>query len=253
MRGRGRDEPIRPQYNIAPMTILAIETVTRRGSLAWRRGDDVRAVTGQTDRTHGERLPGEITDFLGSVGQTLDDIDLFAVVSGPGSFTGLRVGVAALQGLALATGRPALGVPTLDAMAAAWRQQDASAALVVACLDGQRQGEVFYAAWAAGEGASTAAVPVIAPAVALADEAAAHVEQMRTSTPVVVVGSGALRYAPLFERRGSVRVVEVPTPLAAAAAALAAERALEAGPPHALRPIYLRRPDAVIARNRQTP
>ena len=233
------------------MTILAIETVTRRGSLAIRRGDDVRVMTGRTERTHGERLPDEITAFLTSVGQTVDDVDLFAVVSGPGSFTGLRVGVAATQGLAFASGKPALGIPTLDAIAAAWRQYDSSAVLVVACLDGQRDDEVFYAAWRHDEMRPlTAATAVIAPAVARAGEAAGEVDRIRSNVPVVVVGSGAVRHAALFERLGGVRVVEVPVPIAAAAAALAADRAAEAAPPHALRPVYLRRPDAEIARDR---
>jgi tRNA A37 threonylcarbamoyladenosine modification protein TsaB len=69
----------------------------------------------------------------------------------------------------------------------------------------------------------------------------------------VIVGRGGFRYPQPFEQLGGVRIVEAPMPLAAAAAALAAERAALAGPPHALRPVYLRRPDAVLARERQAP
>ena len=62
----------------------------------------------------------EILDWLALGGHTTRDVDLFAVVSGPGSFTGLRVGIAAIQGFALAGDRPVVSVPTLDAMIATW-------------------------------------------------------------------------------------------------------------------------------------
>ena len=84
------------------MVILALETATRRGSLALWIDGDVAAMAGETERTHGERLPNEMTTWLAAQGRTLADVDYFAVVSGPGSFTGLRVGVATIQGLALA-------------------------------------------------------------------------------------------------------------------------------------------------------
>jgi tRNA threonylcarbamoyladenosine biosynthesis protein TsaB len=233
------------------MVILALETATRRGSLAWRDDRGGRAMTGETERTHGERLPGEITDWLAAAGHVLADVDLFAVVSGPGSFTGLRVGIATAQGLAFAARKPVIGVPTLDALAAGWRQHDPSPALIVACLDGQR-GDVFYAAWdVSGTAALDAFTTSIAPAVGGAIEAAARIARVRGEAPVVIVGSGGLRYPQPFEELGGVRIVEAPMPIAASAAALAADRAALAGPPHALRPVYLRRPDAELARERQ--
>jgi hypothetical protein len=121
----------------------------------------------------------------------------------------------------------------------------------VACLDGQR-GDVFFAAWLADPSpvldSSTAVIP---PSVGTPEEAAAIVDRLRGQSPVVIVGSGGVKYPAPFERLGEVRIVDAPVPLAETAARLAAERQTRAGPPHALRPIYIRRPDAVLARERQ--
>src|SRR5438552_1305998 len=110
------EEEVVPEYNIAAMVILALETVTRRGSLALVTGDQCDARPGGTTRTHAERLPLEAVALLADHGLTLREVDRFAIVAGPGSFTGLRVGMAAVQGWALAGGRQVVPVPTLEAM-----------------------------------------------------------------------------------------------------------------------------------------
>ena len=100
------------------MLILSLDTTTRGGSVAVLLDDRVLAlVEGDGTRTHGERLPGELERALAEAGQPLSAIDLLAVASGPGAFTGLRIGMAAMQGLALVTGRPVVGVSGLDALA----------------------------------------------------------------------------------------------------------------------------------------
>src|SRR2546425_2677813 len=96
------------------MRVLALDTTNRAGSVALVEDDrvvDERA--GDASRTHGERLPGE----LAQLGAPWPTIDVFAVASGPGSFTGLRIGIATMQGLALVTGRRVIGVSALDALA----------------------------------------------------------------------------------------------------------------------------------------
>jgi tRNA threonylcarbamoyl adenosine modification protein YeaZ len=123
-------------------------------------------------------------------------------VSGPGSFTGLRVGIATVQGLALAARKPALGVPTLEALADGWRRHDPAPALVVACLDGQRA-DVFFAAWLVdGSSAIARTAAVIPPAVGLAREAADQVSRLRGQASVIVVGSGGLKYPEPFTQLG---------------------------------------------------
>src|SRR5207248_779 len=76
--------------------------------------------TGDAGRTHAERLPAELLDLLQRHGRSLSDVNLLAVVAGPGSFTGLRVGMAAVQGLAIVRHLQVVPVPTLEAMADAW-------------------------------------------------------------------------------------------------------------------------------------
>ena len=100
------------------MIILALDTTTRGGSVAVADDDRMLAVlAGDESRTHGERLPGEIARALDQAGVTRDRIDLLAVATGPGAFTGLRIGLAAMQGLAMTLDKPVIGVSALDALA----------------------------------------------------------------------------------------------------------------------------------------
>ena len=236
------------------MVILALETATARGSVALCVNDRCVGREGDETRTHGERLPGDLLDWLAAHGRRLDEVDALAVVSGPGSFTGLRVGVAAIQGLALAGKRRVVAVPTLDAMAEAWlAAEGATPPIVVPCLDGQR-GDVFVAAFDA-RGAATIedCRLLIEPRVGQPHEVAEQLADLGEVTKMVLVGNGARRYADAFEARlPAVRIADVPSPIAEAAARLAAKRIDTAMSPHALRPIYLRRPDAEIARARAT-
>ncbi len=101
------------------MIVLALDTTTRTGSVAVVATGEVRwEGTGDPRLTHGERLPGELMTALHGAAVDLASVDLFAVAAGPGSFTGLRVGIAAMQGLAVATGRQIVPVSTLAALAA---------------------------------------------------------------------------------------------------------------------------------------
>jgi tRNA threonylcarbamoyl adenosine modification protein YeaZ len=93
------------EYNIAAVVILALETVTRTGSVALLDGGRVRAAIGRTPEPHGTRLPGEAIAFLAEHGRTLADVDFLSVVTGPARFTGLRIGLATVQGLAMPAGK----------------------------------------------------------------------------------------------------------------------------------------------------
>src|SRR5688500_16230868 len=100
------------------MLILALDTTTRAGSCAVTRASVVvRDVASDTSRPPASRLPGELMMLLDAAGVQLQDIDIFAVATGPGSFTGLRIGIATMQGLAFAAGKPLIGVSAFDALA----------------------------------------------------------------------------------------------------------------------------------------
>jgi tRNA threonylcarbamoyl adenosine modification protein YeaZ/ribosomal-protein-alanine acetyltransferase len=233
------------------MVVLALETVTRAGSLAIATQHTVDARVGDPARTHAERLPGEALDWLTAHGATIHDVDRFAIVVGPGSFTGLRVGVAAIQGFSLATGRPVVPVPTLDALAAGLMFTDSlePGAVVAACLDGQRS-DIFFAAWSMnGGGTWPDQHPVaIEPSVGPPESFVTRLTALR-DRPIVVVGEAAERVAGDLARLGA-RLVTTHGPLAGVAARLAAVSAERAVAPYALRPIYIRRPDAELARER---
>jgi tRNA threonylcarbamoyl adenosine modification protein YeaZ/ribosomal-protein-alanine acetyltransferase len=234
------------------MVILALETATIAGSVALSIDGRSVARTGDASRTHGERLPHELLDWLAANGRRLEDVDAFAVVTGPGSFTGLRVGVAAIQGLALARQKGVVGVPTLEAMAAAALSASGpSPSVIVPCLDGQR-GDVFVAAFdAAGASSIEECRVVIEPRAGRPEEVAVALASAAPPAAIRLIGNGARRYAAVFERRlPGVRIDDVPQPIAEAAAQMAAKRVDAAVKPHALRPIYLRRPDAELARDR---
>jgi tRNA threonylcarbamoyladenosine biosynthesis protein TsaB len=100
------------------MYILGIETSTTTGSVAVVSEDSVIAQYSlNIEVTHSERLMSTVDRVLRDTGLSIDDMNGYAVAIGPGSFTGLRIGLAAVKGLALVTGKPVAAVPTLQALA----------------------------------------------------------------------------------------------------------------------------------------
>jgi tRNA threonylcarbamoyladenosine biosynthesis protein TsaB len=101
------------------MKILAIETATLLGGVAVTDDSSglIAEVRLNVNSTHSERLMTEIDHVLKRSGLQVSDIDVFAVSIGPGSFTGLRIGVSTVKGFSYATGRPVVTVPTLEAFA----------------------------------------------------------------------------------------------------------------------------------------
>jgi tRNA threonylcarbamoyladenosine biosynthesis protein TsaB len=101
------------------MKILSIETSTMLGGVAIM--DDKAGLIAETrlnvKTTHSERLMTAVNNTLIQSELKLEDMDVFAVAIGPGSFTGLRIGLSTVKGLAYATGKPMVTVPTLDAFA----------------------------------------------------------------------------------------------------------------------------------------
>jgi tRNA threonylcarbamoyladenosine biosynthesis protein TsaB len=228
------------------MVVLALETVTPQGSVAvWRDGTCFSSL-GDGSTPHAVRLPGAWMAALAEAGVRIDDVDRLVVVSGPGSFTGVRIGMASVQGVALTRGWSVMAGPTLDAIAECWRvcHEGAPARVLVACLDGLR-GEVFAREFHFD---GTAMEPQGEPVVVTPDLLA----WSAFGAGVSLIGSGAVRHADVF-RLHAHEIADVPEPIAAGAARLAARGAVTAVSPHALRPLYVRRPDVELARERGRP
>ena len=201
--------------------------------------------TGDPSLTHGQRLPDELRQALTAAGAAIADVDLLAVAAGPGSFTGLRVGIATMQGLASARDLRIFPASTLDALS--HHAPEGSTALIGSWVDAQR-GEVFSALYEAGPGAIVHR-PTAAPP---GDTLAAWLPAIGTR-PVLFTGDGALRYRGVIrESLGEQASVLEPLPLLAGTIGLLAARNPGAAVvPHAVVPIYIRRPDAELARARR--
>jgi len=236
--------------------VLALDTTTPAGSVAFVEDDRVEDERrGDASRTHAERLPGEVVNVLDARGLSAADVDLFAVASGPGSFTGLRIGIATIQGLAFVHRRPVIGVSALDALAWAAGADAAPGTLVAAWMDAHRR-EVFSALYRVTEAAPFAldrlveidAAAVGDPSATLARWAARD----RTRTPMFV-GDGAVCYEDAIRRSAANAVIVPPFPIAGTIGrlGLARARAGAAGDPASIRPLYVRRPDAEIDREKR--
>jgi tRNA threonylcarbamoyladenosine biosynthesis protein TsaB len=224
--------------------VLALDTTTRSGSTAVvSDGELLCEIVGDGSRTHGERLPRDLMRVLDAASVGLDRIDLLAVAAGPGSFTGLRVGIAAMQGLAMSTGRKIVPISALDALAAA---AGYGTAPVAAWIDAQR-GEVFAALYD-----SSGTRVLIAPSSLPPIRTLEAWEDALRGEAVRIIGNGAAQYeAAIRERLGGRAEILTTPPIAGIIGRLAAAAPAHAVPPHAVVPIYIRRPDAELARSRQ--
>lgn len=229
------------------MLILALDTTTRGGSVAVVDAARVLALLpGDESRTHGERLPGEIAAVLEQAGVAREQLDLLAVAAGPGGFTGLRIGLAAVQGLAMTLHKPVAGVPTLDALAA--QVPDGETEVIVPWMDAQR-GDVF-ATLVDGATRGVLEPPVAESPAALLDRWRARLQHRR----VTFIGDAVARDRDVMARFGEEGWrLQTPGPLAPQIAAIGQRLAEQgrAGLPHALTPVYVRRPDAVIEREKR--
>lgn len=219
------------------MKILALETSAKAVSAAVTEDGKVLASGYQdTGLTHSRTLMPIVEGILKNTGLTMADIGAVAVAAGPGSFTGIRIGVSAAKGLAFAADKPAIGVSTLAAMA---RNAAFAGGLIVCSMDARRN-QIYNALFEAKDGSLTRLTPD--RAIGLAELA----EELRSdSRPKTVVGDGARLC------QGSLLEAGVPCRLApahlvmqsAVSVALEAEALAAAGglvSPQALEPVYLR-------------
>ncbi len=215
------------------MIVLGIDTALEACSAGLAIGDQGRAIIRSEiiGRGHAERLFGLIGEIMAEAELGFDAIDRYAVTTGPGSFTGIRVGIAAMRGFALVSGAPAVGFSTLAVHAEAARKM-AGARAVLAALPA-KGGEVFAQLFGpAGEALSDPVVGDPARFAALATEAGASLAGAGASA---VAAAGVTGLAVIHAQ-------SAPDMRALLALALRAE---DGAPPP--RPLYIKPPDAMPA------
>lgn len=208
------------------MMILAMDTCLAACSVAILSDGRVLAwLSEPTERGHQEMLAPMTRDVMAIAGVRVHDIDRIGVTVGPGSFTGLRVGLAFAKGLALTLGRPCAGVGVLEALAHGADRNSVTAAAIDA-----GRGRVYLQLFA--DGRAIAAADVLETT-----EALARILEIASGREVTLVGPGAGR---LSGHLPTVSVSQAAAPDPRAVARLAAR-----GAPAPLHPMYLRPPDAV--------
>jgi tRNA threonylcarbamoyladenosine biosynthesis protein TsaB len=215
------------------MKLLALDCAGLACSVAlWRDGAIVAERTREMARGHAEALMPMLGEVMAAADERLDALDRLAVTVGPGSFTGIRVGLAAARGLALAIGCPLIGVGTLAALAEGTEPAERANHTVLAVLDARR-GEVYTQAF------DERLAPQASPRACLASEALSGL-----AAPILLVGSGSALVAAAHGGARLDRATAPDFPEAARVAALAVRQDERARPGHEVAPLYLRGPGA---------
>jgi tRNA threonylcarbamoyladenosine biosynthesis protein TsaB len=222
------------------VTVIAVETSSPVASVAICRGEGVVAERSvQAGTVYAEQLPVLLERMLAETGLSMERIDGLAVSIGPGSYTGLRVGLSLVKGLAYAAGKPLAAVPTLDVAAYGVPY----CAFPVCVLLDARRGQVYTAMYSTETGWPERRSPF----------RAAGVEEVLETVPLpaVFAGSGAEAYRAQIQERGGQRAFFLPPGvgrLHAVPVAFLGLRAMQRGEYaslYHLEPLYLRRPSFV--------
>jgi tRNA threonylcarbamoyladenosine biosynthesis protein TsaB len=222
--------------------ILAVETATLAGSIVVARGAHViNGFDGDPRVSHSNTLLADLDRLLDQTKVKLADVDLFAVAAGPGSFTGLRIGIATVKALAVTLGRPCAAIPTLQAVALSGGVSDATVALLPA-----GRGEVFAQLFAVSDDGSVTA----------SDEAAhiaprKMIDKYGSLERVLWCGAGAIAQRELIEDAAAGKEWQIAPPVEnlaqyVAALALQSFRQDRLVAPDALQAIYVRPSDAEL-------
>ena len=215
-----------------PVLLLAIDTATSAITVALHDGRNVLAESSTLDsRRHGEYVAPAMAEVLARAGRKASDVSAVVSGTGPGPFTGLRVGIVTARTFAFACGIPVFGVCSLDAMAhEAWLEGAAGMGRSCAVATDARRKEVYWARYSITvNGAVRQGAPMVAKAAAIAGELRG----------VPAIGRGAVLYAESFGPR--VGPLDVSAGALADLAARMMAKGIELPAPE---PMYLRRPDA---------
>jgi tRNA threonylcarbamoyladenosine biosynthesis protein TsaB len=216
------------------MRVLAIDTALAACSAAvldTTYGSVLASESLPLERGHAEALIPLLARIMKQSGLTFFDLDRIAVTTGPGSFTGLRVGISAARAIALAANKPAVGLSTLAAYAASHLAEDTTAT-VIAAIDARHE-HVYLQVF--GPGGRTVSVPRLA--------AAREAARAASESPARIVGSAAAMVAALLPPGAPVPVAVDPRPAPDIAwvARMGAVLPDAKSPP---KPQYLQAPDA---------
>ena len=218
------------------MNILGIDTALGACSVALLTDEHVVAhAFEEMQRGHAEALAPMVDTLMRKAGLSYAALNRIAVTTGPGTFTGQRVGLAFARAMALALKIPAVGVTTLDAMAQAALEKVADADWAVVAADAKR-GEIYL-------GARTRAETLIAPELIVLAHASERIKAAARKGTVAVAGTGAETLIPLLREAGFAPIdsgIRQPDAIFVARLGL---NAREGSPP---KPLYLRPPDAKL-------
>lgn len=223
--------------------VLALDASHRRGSVAVCRGGDVLSeILFDASDTHSATLLPSVDACVASAKIALIDVELLAVVSGPGSFTGLRIALATVKAFAAVRRTPVVPVESCAVLAAAFPY----AAQPVLPLIDARRGEVYGALYETASGAPRESVPLFS---AKPEAVQDILERHAAARPLILCGTGALRYRTFLEGRVPDGSRFAGERWAAPSASLCALLALDREPLSyrelfALEPRYIRPPDA---------
>ena len=215
-------------------TILALDTSAGACSVACLRGGQVAAEKYEClARGHAEAVVPMVASVMADAGLRYDQLDAIAVTIGPGTFTGIRIGLAAARGLAVASSKPMVGVTTVEAIAYGVQPNKRSVLVVLDARRGQLYAQLF----------DVMLMPVGPPSVLTVQ----NIPSLKPLGQYIVAGTGvALARPHLLEATVSGRDVIFDAgaglPRAATVARIASIRKPQ--PPATIRPIYLRAPDA---------
>ena len=216
------------------MKILAADTALGACSVAVLDGARVLAHRFEAmERGHAEALAPMVERAMRQSGVAFEGIDRLAVTTGPGTFTGQRIGLAFMRGLRIALKKPLIGITTLQAMCAA--AMDEAAADFAAAIHDARRGEAYLAIQSKAE-------TLLPPTLVKLDEAAARVSQaIPREARVALAGTAAQLVAAKYGARAVATSIRQPDALWVARLSAAAPQT-----PGAPRPLYLRAPDAKL-------
>jgi tRNA threonylcarbamoyladenosine biosynthesis protein TsaB len=214
------------------MKILAVDTALGACSAAIL--DDHKVLAHRfvaMERGHAEAIAPMAQDVLRASGVAFAALDRLAVTTGPGTFTGQRVGLAFMRGLRVALKRPLIGITTLEAMCAAAMAE--AGTNCAAAIHDARRGEAYLSI-------VSASVTVLPPTLAIFEEAAAKISSL-SSGPIALAGTAAAFVAARIGAQVRITSIRQPDALWVARLALLATETSQAP-----QPLYLRAPDAKL-------